>query len=236
MKLLNFLRKFIEYIYSKFIAVQVFIIRFVFGLLFNFRFIGLLTLVFIAIASLFNIGNAKLTNEILVLCAFIFLASTLSELKNWNLFNGFIKGETKDLSHIPENGGINSSQTKPTSQEVEEAENKPLQLMADDKGNFLALAFEIERLLRVLATVTLNKDVPSTTSAKKVVDDLHSVGMVTDLGKQQIEAIRWLRNLLVHGRDSEINQETLLNGIRLAYSLYNEIYNWLNKPQSAENE
>lgn len=235
MQILNFFRKFIEYTYSKFVAVQVFIIRFVFGLLFNFRLIGLLTLVFIAIASLFNINNAKLTNEILVLCAFIFIASTLSELKNWNIFNGFLKGETKDLSHIPESGGINSNQSKPTTQEVEEAENKPLQLMAYDKGNFLALAFEIERLLRVLATVTLNKDVPSTENPKKVVEDLHSIGMLTDLGKQQIEAIRWLTNLLVQGRDAEITKETLRDGIRLAYSLYNEIYQWLNKPESEKN-
>lgn len=229
------IKHFAEYIYSKFISVQVFLVRFVFGLIFNFRLIGLLTLVFIALTSLFSLWGARLTGEILVLCAMILLASTLSELKNWNFFNGLLKGETKDLTSIPENGGINTNQSKPDSEKVEQAENKPIQLMADDKGNFLSLAFEIERLLRVLATVTLNKDVPSNTSPKKVVDDLHNVGMVTDLGKQQIEAVRWLRNLLVHGRESEINQETLHNGIRIAFNLYMEIYNWLNKPQAEQN-
>jgi len=232
MVILSNLKKFIEYIYSKFISDQIFIIRFVFGLLFNFRLIGLLTLVFITLTSLFGLWNAKLTNEVLVLCAMIFLASTLSELKSWNFFNGLLKGETKDLGEIPVNGGIDTTKNPPNTKEVKEAENKPIQLMPYEKGNFLVLAFEIERLLRVLATVTLSKDVPSNSSPKKVVDDLHSVGMITDLGKEQIAAIIWLRNLLVHGRESEINQETLNDGIRLAYNFYMEIYNWLNKPQT----
>jgi len=177
---------------------------------------------------LFNWKRAKLTNEILILCGFIFLASSLSELKSWNIFNGFIKGETKDITSIPESGGINREQSKPTEQEVTKAVNQPIQLMAYDKDNFLALAFEIERLLRVLATVTLSKDIPSNINPKRLVEELHSVGMITDIGKQQINAIRWLRNLLVHGREAEINQETLNSCITLAFNLYMEIYKWLN--------
>ncbi len=193
----------------------------------NFRFIGFSILVVVLIVSLFNWHGAKITNELLVLCGFIFLGSVFSELKSWNLW-GF-KGEKRDLSVVPDSGAIDSGQSKPNEKDVNKAENQPIQLMENGKGNFLTLAFEIERLLRVLGTVSLVKDIPSTTNPKRLVDDLYNIGMLTDNGRQQIEAVRWLRNILVHGRDSEINAETLNQGIRIASSLYTEIFNWLNK-------
>lgn len=193
----------------------------------NLKTFSYLFFLLITISSVYSWFGAKLSGDILVLCGLMFLLSVFHDLKSWNLW-GF-KGESRDLSNIPKTGAIDNTLEKPSSKEISDAENEPIQLMDNAKGNFLALAFEIERQLRILATVTLAKDVPATTNPKKLVDELHAVGMITDNGKAQIDAIRWLRNLLVHGRDSEINQDTLTQGITIAFNLYTEIYNWLNK-------
>ena len=95
------------------------------------------------------------------------------------------------------------------------------------QGNFLALAFEIERLLRIYATVWLAKDIPNNINVSNLTKELRQKDLLTDNGVKQLEAIRWIRNLIVHGRQGEINQSTLEVGIQIAYSLYMELYNQL---------
>jgi len=111
---------------------------------------------------------------------------------------------------------------------LDEAEKQaPLQLMDTAQGNFLALAFEIERLLRIYATVWLAKDIPNNINVSNLTKELRQKDLLTDNGVKQLEAIRWIRNLIVHGRQGEINQSTLEVGIQIAYSLYMELYNQL---------
>lgn len=223
------MKRIIEYIYSKFISVQIFLIRFIFGLIFNFRLIGLGSLVFIAVVSLFRWNGAELTNNVLIVCGLIFLASVFEDIQKWNLW-GFA-GEKKNLYDIPQGNSVSKDAQRPSPEEVSKEENKPLQFMPNEEGNFLKLAFEIERLLRIMTSVTELKDIHPTVNIKQVVNQLNSKGIITDQGKAQIEAILWLRNLLVHGRGNEINEKALVDGTSLAFSLYTEIHNWLN-PQN----
>jgi uncharacterized protein YutE (UPF0331/DUF86 family) len=93
----------------------------------------------------------------------------------------------------------------------------------------LALAFEIERLLRIAATVLSGNQISSDINSQEVIDILKENGVLTKDGEKQIEAIRRLRNMYVHGRDAEVTDETLNSGIDIAWSFYNEIKQWIEK-------
>jgi len=196
------------------------------------KFIGLISLVFIAIASTFPSSGASITPALLILCALIFLFSMFSEIKNWEIW-GLIKGENKeDLSKVPQGDGISETSVKIDKKDIAEAEKKPLVLMPANYGNFLVLAFEIERLLRILASVVLKKNIFPQANLKQLVSELNEKGIVTDNGKAQIDAVTRLRNLIVHGRSNEIDEETLSLGITIAFNFYSELFNWLNNPQN----
>ena len=97
-------------------------------------------------------------------------------------------------------------------------------------GNFLALAFEIERLLRVSLIALMGEDSPPNLSTHKLVKLLHEKGLLTDSGVEQIGSIKWLRNMLVHGRGNEVPEYTLNAGIQIASSLYHELSEWISDP------
>lgn len=138
------------------------------------------------------------------------------------------KGEKaeKDIKQLEGKKAFVDKEVSINKGKLDEAEKQaPLQLMDTAQGNFLALAFEIERLLRIFATVWLAKDIPNNVNVMNLTKELRKNDLLTDNGVKQLEAIRWIRNLLVHGRQTEINEATLEAGIQLAHSLYIELYN-----------
>lgn len=180
-----------------------------------------------------DISNGQLA--ILLMILLLSLFADLKEFDFWGLKGKKAEKDIKDLegkkAFVEKEGNINKKK-------LDEAEKQaPLQLMDTAQGNFLALAFEIERLLRIFATVWLTKDVPNNVNVANLTKELRQKDLLMDNGVKQLEAIRWIRNLLVHGRQGEINQATLDAGIQLAQALHMELYNNLygQNQQAAQN-
>jgi len=175
--------------------------------------------------SLF-VKGVSFSNNMLALTLMLLLLSLSSDLKEFDFWG--LKGKIKErkLRELEGEQALPNKAVDIDAKKLDEAEKSPasLKLMDDAQGNFLALAFEVERLLRVFATVGLVKDVPSNTNIKNLIFELRKADLLTDSGVKQWEAIRWLRNMLVHARHNEINQATLETGVEIALSFYTELY------------
>lgn len=174
--------------------------------------------------SLFN--GLNISNGHLAILLMILLLSLFSDLKEFDFWGLKGKKAEKEIKELEGKKAIASNDKSISKKKLDEAEKQaPLQLMDTAQGNFLALAFEIERLLRIYATVWLTKDIPNNVNVANLTKELRQKELLTDNGVKQLEAIRWIRNLLAHGRQSEINQATLDIGIQIAQTFYMELYN-----------
>lgn len=184
-----------------------------------------IVLVSVLYISLF-VKGVNFSNNTLALALMLLLISLSSDLKEFDFWG--LKGKIKErkLRELEGEQALPNKAVDIDAKKLDKAEKTPasLKLMDDAQGNFLALAFEVERLLRVFATVSLVKDVPSNTNIKNLIFELRKADLLTDSGVKQWEGIRWLRNMLVHARHSEINQATLETGIEIALGFYTELY------------
>lgn len=197
------------------------------------KFFGFLVLTLVLFISLFRFKGAELTNNTLGVALMILLITLFSDLKEFNFWGLRGKKEERQLQELQGGDAIaEDNAPKVNQQQLQHAQQQDtIQLMDTGRGNFLALAFEIERLLRIAGNAIMASDIPSNTNPTKLTKMLREKGLLTETGEKQIESIRWLRNLLVHGRESEINQGTLDSGIQLAYTFYTELKNWLENPK-----
>ena len=183
-------------------------------------------LILIGVLALSLFREVNITNGQLAVLLMILLLSLFSDLKEFDFWGLKGKIAEKEIKDLEGKKAFNEKEGNINKKKLDEAEKPtPLQLMDTAQGNFLALAFEIERLLRIYATVWLVKDIPNNVNVANLTKELRQKDLLTDNGVKQLEAIRWIRNLLVHGRQSELNQATLDAGIQLAQTLYMELYN-----------
>jgi hypothetical protein len=196
------------------------------------KFITWLLLVGVLLLSLFK--EINVSNSHLAILLMILLTSLFSDLKEFDFWGLKGKKAEKKLKELEGKRAISEKEGTISKRKLDEAEKQtPLQLMDTVQGNFLALAFEIERLLRIFAAVWLAKDIPNNVNVANLSKELRQKDLLTDNGVKQLETIRWIRNLLVHGRQGEINQAALDSGIKIAYSLYMELYNQLYSTQQS---
>lgn len=183
----------------------------------------------VVFSSLFKINGAELSNNVVAVLLMLLLLTLFSDLKEFNFWGLWgKKDKEKEFQELKGGQAVEDKDQRSITDEValDSAERKQISLMDPTKGNFLALAFEIERLLRIFANINLGKDVGSFVS-DQVISELHSRGLLTDLGTKQVNAIRWLRNEFIHAQDHNVTPQTLNDGIAVAYSLQNELFNWL---------
>ena len=201
------------------------------------KIIGLIALVLVLFASLFKLAHADLTNNVTAVALMVLLISLFSDLKEFNFWG--LKGKAKEEKKLKELKGEDAISAKRSPKLPEIKIQKVLRqdtvvLMDNDRANFLALAFDIERLLRVAAAVIVGTNDSSSINPARAVEVLHDNGVLTSAGQEQIDAIRWLRNMLVAGREGELASDTIANGIELASDLYLELKNWLDDTPAKE--
>lgn len=177
--------------------------------------------------ALLKPDDIELSNQAMLLASMVLLLGLVSELKDFNFFG--LRGTSKtaeDLQRLEGQDPIAESEVRNPS-----PPQQTPQLMDVDTGNFLALAFEIERLMRHAATILTGEALPLNTPPSKIAKILRERGLLTPSGKEQEEAIRKLRNLFVHGRQYEISTDALNAGLQIASHLYSELFQWLNPQQ-----
>ncbi len=199
------------------------------------KIIGLAALIVVLFSSLFQIAGANLTNNVTAVALMVLLICLFADLKEFNFWG--LKGtakEEKKLKELKGDRGVSSAkQSKVTGNKIRNVlRHDTVVLMDNEKGNFLALAFDIERLLRIGSAVLAEIDDPSKIDPAKAVEILRGYGVLTAAGQEQVETIRWLRNMLVHGREQDLARDTLSDGTELAYDLYMELKNWLDDSSS----
>lgn len=186
------------------------------------------TYIIVVLLLLFAVLNhGELSQTILALAVLLVLLSLFAELKEFDFWG--LKGK-KSIPNFKDLQGkaIGKKHAHVTTKEVFEAEKTTeLPKLDTTKATFLALSFEIERLLRVYAGVMMNKDVPNTISPERLTTELADEDLLTAEGVKQLESIRWLSTILIHGRDNEVTEQTIEAGTDLAKGLYDELYSWL---------
>lgn len=132
----------------------------------------------------------------------------------------------KELKELKESANLDQPATSPSEVEddLTKLKKKSIQLMTVDRGNFLALVFEIERLLRFVATTYKPDDVNDATPLPKVIKLLREIGYLTDDGVNQVKALSNVRNLIVHARVGAQEDPKLDEWTTFAYNLYKIIY------------
>lgn len=192
------------------------------------RIIGFVALLLVLFISLFKIGGADLSNNVLAVALMILLVILFSDLKEFNFWGLWGKKKEKELEDVVGKDPISLEDVpKVKKTEVQKAQKQVIHLMDNDQENFLALSFEIERLLRVAAAILSAEDIPSNTNITRIIKILKEKNLLTENGEKQVNLIKWIRDMLVHGRAHEINLATLENGVQVANNFYSELKNWL---------
>lgn len=176
------------------------------------------------LTSVFGFFGAKLTSESLLLSIMLLLLVLFPELKEFDFWGLKGKKLEKELKQLEGKKAIKKKKEVSKNQVARGEEQTRLEVGSIDKSSFLEYSYEIERLLRIYATVQLKQDIPSTMSAKAVTTLLFENDLLTKEGVKQLEQMRWLRNLLIHGRENEITYQTLETALHIAASLYDELY------------
>ncbi len=196
------------------------------------RLIGFISLLIVLFTSLYKIGGADLTNNVTGVALMVLLISLFTDLKEFNFWG--LKGVTKEEKKLKELKGEAAVKPVPAPKvppaKVQQAVRQETVVVTDSEtNNFLAMAFEIERLIKIIASVLSTHEVTKDSETVKILRE-HDV--LTSSGLEQIQSIRWLRNMLVHGRQNELSPETIQDGTDLAYNLYMDLRNWLEDIQT----
>lgn len=203
------------------------------------KLLGIVVLNLILLASVFQWGNARLSNQTVSIAIMVLLLALFSDLKNFDFWG--LKGTKKEkeeiqktLEEASDEDALDPSSLPASGQQEliphQGSQAQPIYLMGDLKANFLQISFDLERLLRQAATRVTDGQVSPNMTAQNITKILVDKGVVTASGKEQLDAIRKIRNLLVHGRDEELNEHILRTGLDLAYGIYTELTNLLDAP------
>lgn len=193
---------------------------------------GLFILSILLVFSIFGWWNADISNNCLILAAMVLLLTLFDDLKEFDFWGLKGKKQERQLKQLEGTEAIDeTSAPNPNAETVREVQET--QLMEPSLGDFLMIAFEIEKLLKVAEVIIFSKEEKhkSLANIKKLLES----GFLTEDGAKQVESVRWLRNMFVHGRLNEVNQDTVNSGIKVAWNLYTELNNWVNSTNNKTN-
>lgn len=102
-------------------------------------------------------------------------------------------------------------------------------------GNFLSLAFGIEKLLK-----TALFSLPEYQGRKKMEEEevsriLLEKNILTSFGEKKLEVIRWIRDSVIGGKAEMISPQKMSICLRLCWDFYREINLWLRENSSPKN-
>ena len=192
------------------------------------KIIALLALIITLGLSLFGDIGATVTNNTVAIAVMILLLAVFSDLKEFN-FWGLSGKKKEDIEKIEKTTIINEETVlKPSPYKLRKAtkEDKPEQ-MDSLKDNFLALSYEIERILRIVArSIARSTEETAQFSPQEVLDYLEDQELLTPEACEAIEGIREIRDLITEKRE-RIDVSTLESIYRVSQTVYNQLRDWL---------
>ena len=192
------------------------------------KIIALLALIITLGLSLFGDIGATVTNNTVAIAVMILLLAVFSDLKEFN-FWGLSGKKKEDIEKLEKTTIINEETVlKPSPYKLRKAtkEDKPEQ-MDSLKDNFLALSYEIERILRIVArSIARSTEETAQFSPQEVLDYLEDQELLTPEACEAIEGIREIRDLITEKRE-RIDVSTLESIYRVSQTVYNQLRDWL---------
>lgn len=179
--------------------------------------------------SIFNIGNAEINNNSIALALMLLLLALFSDLKEFNFWGLQGKKTEEALRKLVDAPVINENlEDAPSVYKLRKAQkDDALDQLGSLKDNFLAVAFEMERQLRVIArSLTRSTESTAQLSPETVLEQLEEQEFLTPEACDSIEQIREIRKSLTQP-GGRVPTETLEASLKLATNLHDRFKQWL---------
>jgi len=188
-----------------------------------------ITLFFTLMLSLFGIAGAEVSTNSIALAVMLLLLALFSDLKEfnfWGLQGKKTEEKLRKLAMAPVINDEAESQPSPYKLRKAQKEDSPDQL-GGLKENFLAVAFELERQLRVIArSLTRSTEETAQLSPEAVLEHLEDQEFLTPEACDSIEEIRDIRRTLTQP-GGRVPTETLEASLQLARKIFTDLRQWL---------
>lgn len=193
--------------------------------------IALFTLILALLLSLFNFFGAHLDNNGVAVALMILLLAVFADLAEFNFWGISGKKKVDQLKKLSTEAVINPQSTveKPSPYKIRKATKDDALTEFDSlRDNFLALAFDLERLLRIAAKSMVRTQAET---AELTPDDalliIESSELLTPPAIEGIIKVREVRELMTTGKNYQVTLQTLEASYKLAKTIYLEISDWL---------
>lgn len=192
------------------------------------KIIALLALIITLGVSLFGDIGANVTNNSVAIALMILLLAVFSDLKEFNFWG--ISGKKKEeIQKLEKSTIINEeNELKPSPYKLRKAtrEDSPEQ-MDSLKDNFLALSYDVERLLRIIArSIARSTEETAQFTPEDVLEYLEDQELLTPEACEAIEGIREIRELITEKRE-RIDVSTLESIYRVSQTVHSQLKDWL---------
>ncbi len=192
------------------------------------KLVALFALIITLGVSLFGNIGASVTNNTVAIAVMILLLAVFSDLKEFNFWG--LSGKKKEEIQKLEKTTIINEETdiKPSAYKLRKAtrEDSPEQ-MSSLKDTFLALSYEIERLLRIIArSIARSTEETAQFTPEDILEYLEDQELLTPEACEAIEGIREIRKLITEERE-RIDVSTLESILKVSQTVYSQLREWL---------
>ena len=192
------------------------------------KIIALIALIITLGVSLCGDIGGTVTNNAVAIALMIVLLAVFSDLKEFN-FWGLSGKKKEDIQKLEKTTIINEeTEIKPSPYKLRKAtkEDSPEQ-MDSLKDNFLALSYEIERLLRIIArSIARSTEETAQFTPEDVLEYLEDQELLTPEACEAIEGIREIRQMITERRE-RIDVSTLESILKVSQTVYAQLREWL---------
>lgn len=195
------------------------------------KYLVLLTLVGILLVSLFDIFDADITNNTVAIALMLLLLALFSDLKEFNFWGLSGKKKEEELRKLVGTPILSDdSEEKPSSYKLKKAtrEDEPDQ-MGNLKDNFLAVSYDIERLLRtIVRAIKRSTEETALLTPEAVLNYLEDEEFLTPEACDAIEQLREVRSSITDST-TKVSTETLETSLKLALPIHTALKEWLDE-------
>ena len=193
--------------------------------------IALTTLIAALILSLFDFFGAELSNNSVAVALMILLLAVFSDLAEFNFWGISGKKKVEEIKKLTAGPIINDQAEieTPSSYKVRQATKDDAITQLDSlKDNFLAIAFDLERVIRITARSMVRSQAET---ADFTPDDalmiLEKSELLTPVAVEGVMKLREVRDQLTSGKNYQVSLATLEASYKLAQTIYLELNDWL---------
>lgn len=195
------------------------------------KYLVLLTLVGILLVSLFDVFEADITNNTVAIALMLLLLALFSDLKEFNFWGLSGKKKEEELRKLVGSPIISDElDEKPSAYKLKKAfKDDEVDQMGNLKDNFLAVSYDIERMLRIIVRATTRStEETAVLTPESVLNYLEDEEFLTPEACDAIEKLREVRKTITES-GSKVPTETLEASLKLSLPIHQTLKEWLDE-------